>query len=323
MENNPLVTVNILSFNRKEELRNTLEKVYGQDYKNIEVIVVDNASNDGSTEMVDRDFPNVILIKMQKNIGIAGWNEGFKIAKGEFVLVLDDDSYPLKDTIENAVNEITRGSENGIIACSVYDLQLKKNITEKFIVGEANAFIGCGALIRMTLLNSVGFFSKLFFLYLHEEDFCIRVIDKGFKIIFVPKSQIIHVNSKKNRRIVKNGIDNRRYYYGLRNILIFLFLYFNVSHVLYRMIVISAGRIIFGIRHKCFWISIKAILSFLFLLPKICWQRNIVSLNTQHYYEYGKILGGILYHDENTTSNSYSLLFKLKSIYDSYQSSKI
>ena len=90
----PLVTVNILSYNRKDELRNTLTKVYEQDYKNIEVIVVDNASNDGSSEMVIKEFPNAQLIQLEKNIGIAGWNEGFKVAKGEYILVLDDDSYP-------------------------------------------------------------------------------------------------------------------------------------------------------------------------------------------------------------------------------------
>ena len=90
MENNPLVTVNILSFNRRDYLKITLEKVFEQSYKNIEVFVVDNASTDGTIEMVKKEFPQVRLIQLKKNIGIAGWNEGFKNAKGEFVLVLDD-----------------------------------------------------------------------------------------------------------------------------------------------------------------------------------------------------------------------------------------
>ncbi len=91
--NNPLVTVNILSFNRKEELRITLTKVFEQDYKNIEVIVVDNSSSDGSQKMVREEFPSVNIIELNENIGIAGWNKGFEIAKGKYVLVLDDDSY--------------------------------------------------------------------------------------------------------------------------------------------------------------------------------------------------------------------------------------
>ncbi len=70
MNENPLVTVNILSFNRKDELRNTLTKVYEQDYKNIEVIVVDNASSDGSAEMVKNEFPEVQLIQLAKKY----WN---------------------------------------------------------------------------------------------------------------------------------------------------------------------------------------------------------------------------------------------------------
>ena len=99
----PLVTINILSYNRKDELRITLQKVFEQDYKNIEVVVVDNASTDGAPEMVEQDFPQVKLIRLKKNIGIAGWNEGFKAAKGEYVLVLDDDSYPLNNSIENGL----------------------------------------------------------------------------------------------------------------------------------------------------------------------------------------------------------------------------
>ncbi|HSL90776.1 MAG TPA: glycosyltransferase [Ignavibacteriaceae bacterium] len=71
MNENPLVSVNILSYNRKDELRNTLQKVFEQDYKNIEVIVVDNASNDGSDDMVKQEYPDAQLIQLKKNIGIA------------------------------------------------------------------------------------------------------------------------------------------------------------------------------------------------------------------------------------------------------------
>lgn len=298
MNQSSLVTVNILSFNRKDELRNTLNKVYEQDYKNIEVIVVDNASSDGSQEMVEREFSSVHLIKLKKNIGIAGWNEGFKIANGEYVLVLDDDSYPEEYAIEIAVNEISSNQLYGIIAFSVFNLERKEYETQNFIEGEVKAFIGCGALIRKTLFSIVGFYSELFFIYLHEEDFCIRVIDKGYRILFFPKSKVIHLNSKKNRMINSSKVDKRRYYYGLRNILIFLFLYFNTSKVLTRMIKISIGRILFGISHGCFFAAINAILSFLYHMVNIYKQRSVVSIQTQEYFQYGRILGGILYWED-------------------------
>ena len=104
MNHRLFVTVNILSHNRKNELRHTLTKIYEQDYKNIEIIVVDNASSDGTPIMVETEFPEVKLIKLYKNIGIAGWNKGFEVASGEYILVLDDDSYPGSDTINKALN---------------------------------------------------------------------------------------------------------------------------------------------------------------------------------------------------------------------------
>ena len=113
--NEPLVTVNILSFNRKDDLRLTLQKVFEQDYQNIEVVVVDNASTDGTLEMVKNEFSSIQLIQLQKNIGIAGWNEGFKIARGEFILVLDDDSYPDKNSIKELVQTAQSDKHIGVV----------------------------------------------------------------------------------------------------------------------------------------------------------------------------------------------------------------
>ena len=92
MSENPLVTINILSFNRKDELRNTLAKVYEQGYKNIEVIVVDNASNDGSPEMVTREFPDVqqrstISLLSSPNVPPIGEKSGHHIVHLEWQLV--------------------------------------------------------------------------------------------------------------------------------------------------------------------------------------------------------------------------------------------
>ena len=144
MENDPLVTVNILSFNRKDELRNTLSKVFEQDYKHIEVIVVDNASSDGSPEMVEKEFPAVNLIRLNKNIGIAGWNEGFRIAKGEYVLVLDDDSYPDRNTISNGIKSFNNSGQLGIIAFNIYNNRLQNYETIDFQT-RPRFFVGCGA----------------------------------------------------------------------------------------------------------------------------------------------------------------------------------
>jgi len=228
VENLPLVTVNILSFNRKDELRNTLTKVYEQDYKNIEVIVVDNASRDGSQEMVEAEFPDVILIKMTKNVGIAGWNEGFKIAKGEYVLVLDDDSFPVQSTISRGVEILDFDIKVAIVAYKVFNTFLKKYETDNFF-SDSISFIGCGALLRRSHFILVGEFSKDLFIYHHEIDFSIRCLASGYRIIFCSEGLIIHNLSKLGRgnQVISPLINKNRYYYYYRNLSFILIKYFS------------------------------------------------------------------------------------------------
>jgi len=207
----PLVTVNILSYNRQDELRHTLTKVFEQDYKNIEVIVVDNASTDGSAEMVQKEFPTVNLIQMQKNIGIAGWNEGFKIAKGEYVLVLDDDSYPEKSTITKGVQAITI-EKAAIVAFDIYNKYSMEFETKNF-VQNALSFIGCGALINKKTLTEIGYYNDDYFLYNNELDFSMRVLGVGEKILFLKDAIIIHEFVKKETNRTNPFLSKSRYYY--------------------------------------------------------------------------------------------------------------
>ncbi|MFC2135594.1 glycosyltransferase family 2 protein [Bacteroidota bacterium] len=197
VNDNPLVTVNILSFNRKEELRNTLTKVYEQDYKNIEVIVVDNASEDGSPEMVENDFPDVKLIRLEKNIGIAGWNRGFEIAKGEYILVLDDDSYPVKNTISHGIKYFDY-EKIGIIALSIYNNYLQLYETENYDEYPLG-FIGCGALIKRKVFDDVGYYDENIFLYHNELDFSLRTLDRDWLLFIANDAKVIHNYSSESR----------------------------------------------------------------------------------------------------------------------------
>ncbi len=198
-ENQPLVTVNILSFNRINDLRNTLQKVYEQDYKNIEVIVVDNASTDGSPEMVEKEFPEVKLIRSGKNIGIAGWNKGFEAAKGEYVLVLDDDSYPENKTIEAGVNLILSDKKIAVVGFNVYNLSIKQSQTSTYTFDYIE-FVGCGALLIKEVFVKVGGFDENIFIYAHERDYSVRILNAGYKIKYLKNAIVYHMPFLSNRK---------------------------------------------------------------------------------------------------------------------------
>lgn len=191
----PTVSIVLLVYNRRDELRRTLVEMtercnYEQDL--LEVIVVDNASEDGSAEMVLAEFPQVQLIRREDNCGISGWNDGFAMAKGELVLVLDDDCYLPGDSLREAVAAM-RAHEADMVSFSViaadnpehrFDLEYRTGLL---------TFWGCAALIRKSVLEEIGGFDPEIFVWAHEVEFTIRFYDRGFRHLHLPEVTAVHM----------------------------------------------------------------------------------------------------------------------------------
>jgi GT2 family glycosyltransferase len=254
-ENLPLVTINILSFNRRDELRHTLTKVYEQDYKNIEVIVVDNASTDGSPEMVEKEFPNVILIKLDKNIGIAGWNKGFEIAKGEYVLVLDDDAYPEESCIIKMINLFSADKTVGAIAINVLYFYSELKILEPFPGGWLPnlerkegywpLLLGCAFAIKKNIVTKWAF-NNNFFICSHELPIILSICLHKNKIYFSNNIRATHVQKSKKKK------SSLREYYHFRNQLNFVFWHFNYPSCLLLSLRIALFYFTRSLRHRWF-----------------------------------------------------------------------
>ena len=206
-----LVSINILSYNRRKELRTTLQEIFKQSYKNIEVIVVDNASTDGAPEMVESEFPRVRLLKLKKNIGIAGWNEGFKVAKGEYLLVLDDDAYPEKNSIRKAVTELKSNDLVACVAFNVYDVESSKQHKTNWQPDEEvvdktfwSVFIGCAVMFSKIKLKEVIKMPEHYFINLHELPVSAAIHNNGYKILF-DKDIIAYHNFNKEAKYNKTS----------------------------------------------------------------------------------------------------------------------
>ena len=101
----PKISVIIVNYNGKELLQKCLESLFKIDYNNFEVILVDNNSTDGSVEFVTKSYPNIIVIKLDSNKGFAEPNNvGAKIAKGEYLLFLNNDTI----TTTNFISEMIK-----------------------------------------------------------------------------------------------------------------------------------------------------------------------------------------------------------------------
>jgi GT2 family glycosyltransferase len=220
------VSVVVVSYNAREQLERCLAAVAGG---SAEVIVVDNASTDGSAELVRERFPAVRLIELSENVGFgAGNNEGMRAASGRYFLLLNSDAWPVEDAIERLVAFADRHPDAAVVGPRLLnpDGSLQRSVrgfptpwrlaTEYFFLRklaprtqafnalygggfdhrsarEADWLYGACLLVRREAAGSVGLFDEDFFLFSEETDWCYRFRAAGWKVLFFPAAEVVHV----------------------------------------------------------------------------------------------------------------------------------
>lgn len=215
----PRVSVCILSYNRQNDLVRTLQSLCDDPYGNLELIVADNASTDGTQERLAQEFPEVRLLEQPENIGIDALNKAFMAATGDYVLVLDDDSWPEHGTIARGVQRLEAAPDVGLIACDIIDPKSRMRWDMAYlprVPGRGpqpwHCFVGCGFFMRRSLLQEIGGYPEDFFLYANEAPLAIEVLRRGYEIEFLPDAQVYHAMPQRQGRFSRNHI-----FYGLRN----------------------------------------------------------------------------------------------------------
>ena len=212
----------ILNFNREKELLHTIKKTYDlmQGKYDYEIIVVDNASSDGSISAVEAAFPTVKLIERTKNIGVAGWNDGFAQAVGAYMVVLDDDSN-VESGLDSAINYMDQHDEVGVLGLNITGGAFQTD--DHIDLQDYTDFIGCGAIIRKTLYDKIGGFAEWLFIYTHEWEYGLRCLDAGYKVRYYADCHIIHRTSALNRT------PKRLKVFSTRNELAIVYKYFSAE----------------------------------------------------------------------------------------------
>lgn len=191
----PSVSIVFLVYNRKDELRESLRQMtQGSDYDQqaIDVIVVDNASSDGSSEMVREEFPGVQLIRREENVGVSGWNDGFAVARGDYVLALDDDCYLPDDGLRRAVEQ-AQAEDADLVSFGVRALDDPGfRFTEVYRTGLLT-FWGCAVLIRRPVLERLKGYDPEIFVWANEMEFMLRFFDQGFRHLHAPDILAVHM----------------------------------------------------------------------------------------------------------------------------------
>ena len=249
----PKISVIIVNYNGKKLLENCLESLFKTDYNNFEVILVDNNSTDGSMEFVTKNYPKIIVIKLDSNKGFAEPNNiGAKIAKGEYLLFLNNDTVTTTNFISEMVKVLEKDEK--IAICQSLLLKPDGNIdssgdfidkmgivynskTKTDEIKEISSARGASMLIRKKIFDKLGGFDEKFFFSFEDVDLGWRSWILGYKVVIAPQSIVYHSAGKTSSKLkseaafhgLKNQlsmkITNFEPRFALRSLLLFFFVY--------------------------------------------------------------------------------------------------
>ncbi len=254
----------IVSYNRKDDLlftlKSTEELIKNSGY---EIIIVDNASTDGSADAIQQLHPGVILIRNVVNAGAPAWNLGFKIAKGDYFIILDDDSH-IEHGLEGALGHMDQNPEIGVLALNVVTGPYTSEMWNWQDGQDTVGFIGCGAVIRRKTYETIGGYAEWMFLYVNEWEYGLRCINSGFHVQFFANCKVVH------RASVINRTSKRLHVFVTKHELGIVYKHFSYKrfNFLFR-VAVNNLKLIKNLEFKKAWYNLLGIIQFFKLAKEL------------------------------------------------------
>ena len=254
--NVPLVSIIIINYNGKSYLEKCLESIKKIKYDNLEIIVVDNNSTDGTMEFLAQNYPSIITLKLDKNYGFAKPNNmAAKIAKGDFLLFLNNDTEVTPNFLTELVQVLVGNDQIGICQSLLLKPNGEIDSSGDFIdtigvvynskepidkIREISSARGASMIIRKELFLDLEGFDEQFFVSFEDVDLGWRTWIKGYKVAINPKSVVYHHGGKTH-----DSIKDEISFHGLKNQLSMKITNFEMKYSISSLLKFF---IIFGIR---------------------------------------------------------------------------
>lgn len=215
------ISVIIVNYNARYFLKNCLCSILSSDIaREIEIIVVDNDSKDGSCDMLDKDFPKIEYIKNSKNVGFGkANNQGVALAQGDYILILNPDTMLTETTLSEMLRFSEKQHDFGAAGVQFMDgsgkylPESKRNFPDLKVAGakllgyskyyyanhigkdeiaEIDILTGAFMFIKKEVYDKIGGFDEDFFMYGEDIDLSYRITKAGFKNYYVGSNKVLH-----------------------------------------------------------------------------------------------------------------------------------
>ena len=237
------VAVIIVSWNNQTDVLQCLASVAAAQ-GDVQIIVVDNASQDGSVEAIRSAYPQVVVLENAENLGYTGGNNAgirYVLEQGAaYLLLLNDDAVLAPDAISHLLSVARQHPEAGFLGPNVYVLEERERFLSSggvFAAGwravhrglgedtdaryrevaEGDFLTGCALLVKREAVEHIGLLDDRFFAYHEDIDWCYRAKQAGFKLLVVPQAKVWHPDTR-SRDVDSPSVT----YYMARNRLLFL-----------------------------------------------------------------------------------------------------
>lgn len=271
-----IFTVCILSYNRKNKVLTNISKLIKSKYfreNELEILVIDNCSSDNTIQEVKHKYSEyVTVLKTEKNIGISGWNVGIRKAKGEYLILLDDDAFLSQSNLDVAKKSL-ENKNIGIYSFRVVSPFDGLDFNKAYPTGNLS-YWGCGVILRKKMLDEIGAYDPDFFFQAFELDLSIRAANSGWGTIYDYKNPLYHMTT------IMTEQTPFKFYYSRRNLIVNVVKHFSLFSnfkILPRLIKITlSGRRKYGKK-----LVIKSILDGIKLGIK---KRKVISKDIENRY---------------------------------------
>ncbi|MAU11953.1 MAG: glycosyl transferase [Anaerolineaceae bacterium] len=236
---NPLISIVIPNWNGKHFLQTCLDSLAAQTYDPLEVIIVDNASTDGSQAYIRENYPDVVLVELPENRGFTGaCNAGMQAARGQVIALLNNDTEVDPEWASALVDAFARHTDVGMVASKMLLFDKRDHIHtvgDGFTVDgrpfnrgvwqkdegqyeqEAYVFSVCGGACayRREMLDEVGLLDDDFFFLMEDVDLAWRGQLAGWRALYTPKAIVYHHLSATGGGVTASFHDGRNSIYLL------------------------------------------------------------------------------------------------------------